>query len=182
MLAGRESGGQATWSVTALTKEEIVPIEHDGVRYRINVFIDRYLPGQCNWSLKRNDYRMHAEGADYDFGEGDIHILEQKDLDEWRHSQPPYQGRQDIWCGRATNRAVRPYTPVFCHRINQLFEHVSEAVQASVPKEEIEPHGSVYATPETTSIEFNFHDFDHCVMHDYGRLLSLTAAPDCPRL
>jgi hypothetical protein len=144
---------------------EHIPMVRAGELYRSAVAIDRFNPGLCGWHLKAVTYLLDVKG----YSERDlayrritsphIELIAQPQDGEPSNRSNVRGGRADVWCWKQTNHEYNPFLLVRCGAIKDALtwpgQHVTSASMA-----ERESTGVAYAGPESSSVEFNFHDFD----------------------
>jgi hypothetical protein len=158
----RDFGPKELWNTAPLQVKISVPAVREGEKYRAALFVDRFLPGGCNWHLSELHYRLHVQGyEDWIPNYRGILVTDEKHKAVLAPKGGPlYRGQVDVWCQKANNHAVTPYYPVRCGFFEDFLWKFTSKQIASVPSVERESHNFVVAFPDTTSIEYNFHDAD----------------------
>jgi len=154
-------GPKQLWHVAPLRKEDQVPVGASDGRFRVTAYVDRYLPGRCNWHLSEIHYRLSFKDApplDY--------LLVQL-LDPSEQSANASKGGRlergpaHVWCGKALNRAVTPYFPVRCGDYSDFRFRIPPALAAHIPPQEAtRPRTLVLPVPGTSEVEVDFYDVD----------------------
>ena len=144
---------------------QTVAIVRNGDRYRASVSVDRYQPGRCNWHLRELRDRLFVSGFGYRSAHhgngGQIQVMDANHRAiEIARGAEVYEGQLDIWCGKMLNRNIAPHYPVGCGTLDDFRPRVPTAAFASVPELERQSHALVIVSPDTTSVEENFHDVD----------------------
>lgn len=145
-----------------LEKKDTMPLVRQGGRYHITLYVDRYLPGSCNWHLRQVRYRLFVAGYGYRPINAGIELRDEAYVAAAAaKGYKLYQGRVDEWCGDALNRAVTPYYPKYCGIWNDSMRRVPPGQRSFVPPEATAPEELVDALPAGShTFEINFHDAD----------------------
>ena len=137
-----------------------------GESYRSAVAIDRFIPGSCGWHLKEVTYLLDVKGyREKDFAYWSavvprVELLPQPQVGgEPSNGSAVRTGRADVWCWKETNHDYNPFVPVRCGDITNALKWSGQHAIA-LPVADRHSAGVAYARPESSSVEFNFHDLD----------------------
>jgi hypothetical protein len=145
---------------------EHVPMVRTGESYRSAVAIDRFIPGSCGWHLKEVTYLLDVKGySESNFAYWSavvprVELLMQPQAEGERSNRSAVRsGRADVWCWKVTNHEYNPFVPVRCNDVTDALKWPGQHVTA-LSVADRHSAGVAYALPESSSVEFNFHDLD----------------------
>jgi hypothetical protein len=139
-----------------------VPMLRTGEGYRASIAIDRFKPGVCGWHLKEVNYFLDIEGYkyyDYFSGRNPFPHIEVSAASQTQDQSPQYRGPMDVWCWAVSDHNVRPFYPLRCTDISGAL-HFARHGEITIPAAERESGGITHIFPDSSSIEFSFHDLD----------------------
>jgi len=156
-------GHKSQWYTLPLRVKESVPITHDDDQhYHAALMADRFLPGPCGWHLQELHFRSEASSAaranGLEAGDGPIQVRDEQQLTaEITAGKSIYRGRMDFWCFRSPG-IRQPHSPELCGDLETMGRYIPWSQRQSIPKERAQSNSIVYVTPDSQTIEFNFHD------------------------
>lgn len=145
---------------------EHIPMVRTGETYRSSVAIDRFNPGPCGWHLKEVTYLLDVKGyRERDFAYWfavvpRVELLTQPQAGGERSNSAVHGRRADVWCWKVTNHEYNPFVPVRCNAITDALKWPGQRVTATLSVADRHSTGVAYGGPESSSVEFNFHDLD----------------------
>jgi hypothetical protein len=169
LVAGRcqrliDVGRKSQWYTLPLRVKESVPITRDDDQhYHATLMADRFLPGRCGWHLQELHFRYESPGDTarangIEGGDGQIQVRDEQQLTaEIAAGKSIYRGRMDLWCLRSPG-IRQPNSPELCGDLETIGRNIPWSQRHSIPKEQAHSNSIVYATPDSQTIEFNFHD------------------------
>jgi hypothetical protein len=157
-------GPKSQWYILPLRVKESVPITRDDDQhYRATLMADRFLPGPCGWHLQELHFRSESPGDTarankIEGGDGQIQVRDEQQLTaEIAAGKSVYRGRMDLWCFRSPG-IRQPNSPELCGDLATMGRYIPWSQRHSIPKEQADSNSIVYLTPDSQTIEFNFHD------------------------
>lgn len=151
--------GNQVWPLVVV---QHVPMVRTGDSYSASIVIDRFKPGLCRWHLKEVNYFLDIKGyryAEYFSGRNFFPHIAVLASSQSPDQSVQYRGPMDVLCWTVSDRNVRPFYPLRCTDINGAL-HFARHVEVSIPAAERESGGITHVSPESSSVEFNFHDLD----------------------
>jgi hypothetical protein len=146
---------------------EHIPMVRTAEAYRSSVAIDRFDPGVCGWHFKAVTFLLDVKGysekafAYWRASSPHVEFLTQPQAEGERSDRSAvHRGRADVWCWKVTNHEYNPFLPVRCGDITDALKWPGQHVTAAVSVAERHSAGIAYAGPESSYVEFNFHDLD----------------------
>jgi hypothetical protein len=145
---------------------EHIPMVRTGETYRSSVAIDRFNPGLCGWHLDAVTYLPDIKGytekdfAYYRISLPHVELLTQPQNREPANRSDARGARADVWCWKVTNHEYNPFLPVRCGNIKDALTWPGQHAGAAISVAERASTGIAFAGPDSSSVEFNFHDFD----------------------
>jgi hypothetical protein len=141
---------------------ERLEIRRDGARYKVSVVVDKYLPGDCGWSLKSVDYQlldrssdppstvgMGSEGESIaNFSERAFSASEDEKPSRWR-------GSVDLWCYMGPIGRISQLTKGCA-----LLDGYPSEMTSGIPSEQHGLNASTWIFPGANSVIVNFHDMN----------------------
>jgi hypothetical protein len=145
---------------------EHVPMLRMGDTYGASIVIDRFKAGICGWHLREINYFLSVKGYrndEYYAGRNffpHIRVLAPTESPESPTDRSaPYRGPIDVFCWKMTEHNVNPFYPVRCTDIKGAL-HSGRHVEVSLSSAELDSNGVAVVSPDSPSVEFNFHDLD----------------------
>jgi hypothetical protein len=155
-------GPKSLWYTLPLRVKESVPITRDDDQYyHATLTADRFLRGRCGWHLQELHFRSEspaytARTNKIEGGDGPIQVRDEQQLiAEIAAGKSIYRGRMDLWCFRSLG--IRQ-PPELCGDLETIGRYIPWSKRRSIPKEQAHSNSIVYVTPDSQTIEFNFHD------------------------
>jgi hypothetical protein len=137
----------------------VVPLTRVEDTYKVEFYLDQYLPGQCEWHFREMFFRMHLSGfvdpmmLQYTA----IHSLNELSPGRWAiesHARPDHGTIIELWC-------INPprYIPISCMEFGDFAngQRLSAEQIAAIPPNEREYHGPVPLYSDVTAAQINFH-------------------------
>lgn len=139
-----------------------VPMARTRDSYRASIVIDRFKLGLCGWHLKEVNYFLSVKGyrySEYFSGRNFFPHIEVLASSQSPDQPLLYRGPMDVLCWTVSDQNVRPFYPERCTDIEGAlkFRRYAETEMSAVERDS---GGITHVFPESSSIEFNFHDLD----------------------
>jgi hypothetical protein len=157
-------GPKSQWYTLPLRVKESVPItRNDDQHYLATLMADRFLPGPCGWHLQELHFRSESPGDtaranSIDGGDGQIQVRDDEQLTaEIAAGKSIYRGRMDLWCFRSAETR-QANAAKLCADFQSMARSIPWSQRHSIPKEQANSNSVVYVTPDSQTLEFNFHD------------------------
>jgi hypothetical protein len=157
-------GPKSQWYTLPLrVKESVAITRDDDEHYHATLMADRFLPGPCGWHLQELHFRSESPGDtaranSIDGGDGQIQVRDDEQLRlEIAAGKSIYRGRMDLWCFRSPETR-QPNAWKLCADLATMARSIPSSQRHSIPKEQAHSNAVVYVTPDSQTIEFNFHD------------------------
>jgi hypothetical protein len=161
--AGESTGDECrrTWDGDGgpFIRTLVVPLTRVEDTYKVEFYLDQYLPGQCEWHFLEMFFRMHLSGfvdpmmLQYTA----IHSLNELSPGRWAiesHARPDHGTIIELWC-------INPprYIPISCMEFGDFAngQRLSPEQIAAIPPNEREYHGPVPLYSDVTAAQINFH-------------------------
>jgi hypothetical protein len=135
----------------------VLPLNRTADSYRMDVFVDQYLPGRCRWHLQAIQFRLHMSGfADPMPIQHGISVVDPErfaKLADYARALPDHGARMELWC----QNPPRYFTGT-CADFGDAVHGLSPQQRDSIPAIDREDQNAAYLLPETTAVQVNFHD------------------------
>jgi len=137
----------------------IVPLIRVEDTYKVDLYLDQYLPGQCEWHFQEMFFRLHLNGfvdpmaLQYTA----IHSLNEVSPGRWAveaHARPDHGTKIELWCFNPPK-----YLPFSCEEFGDFANNnrLSPEQIAAIPPSEREYHGPVPLYSDITAAQIHFH-------------------------